>query len=183
MRYVIWLPAVFAVALGLFFEYADEWPTRAHAILVGLFCFCLGMNGIMSLTYNLVPVDQIRSMLALPALERDAGKFHLQVPIEYDSVYEYVPADAVLGYNLHENGFVYPLLRADLSQDLAYIPIARNATCLAIADEMRSEGSRYLFVAPVHTEDYVIGFLEDCARSGEILRERAPGLFVIKSDD
>jgi hypothetical protein len=183
LRYVIWIPAVFAVALGLFFENTGPWSTRTHTFLIGLFWFCLGMNGMMSLTYNLIPLDQIQAMLALPAWERDAGKFHLQVPIEYDSVYEYVPNDAVLGYNLHENGFVYPLLRADFSQDLAYIPIARNATCQEIAGEMRSNNTRYLFVAPVHTEDYAIGILEDCARAGDFLRERAPGLFVIKADD
>jgi len=183
LRYVIWLPAIFAIGLGLFFEYTHQWPVSGRKVLVGLFWFCLGMNGIMSLTYNLIPIGQIGSMLALPALERDAGKFHLQVPVEYESVYQYVPNDVVLGYNLHENGFVYPLLRADLSQDLAYIPVRENETCPQIADELRSKDTRYLFVAPVHTEDYVIGILEKCASSGEILRERAPGLFVIKSND
>lgn len=183
LRYVIWLPAIFAIGLGLFFEYAHQWPVGGRRTLAGLFWFCLGMNGIMSMTYNLIPIDLIGSMLALPAMERDSGKFHLQVPIEYDSVYQIVPKDVVLGYNLHENGFVYPLLRADLSQELAYIPVGENETCLQIANEMSSKDTRYVFVAPVHTEDFVIGILENCARSGEILRERAPGLFVIKSND
>jgi hypothetical protein len=183
LRYVIWLPAVIAVGLGLFFEFAHEWPQRQRKALIGLFVFCLGMNAALSLTYNLIPLESFRAMLALPAMEREAGKLHVQVPVEYESVYQYVPKDATLGYNLHENGFVYPLLRADLSQDLAYIPLTAAATCEQIAGEMRAHNTRYLFVAPVHTEDYVIGILESCATSGEVLRERAPGLFVIEAHD
>jgi hypothetical protein len=182
MRYVIWLPAIFSIGLGLFFEFTDQWPKRSRSVLIGLFLFCLGMNGVMSLDYNLIPIDAFRSMLSIPTLERDAGKLHLQVPVEYQSVYDYVPKEAVLGYSLHENGFVYPLLRADLSQDIVYIQIKRDATCAEIATEMRFNNTRYLFVAPVLSEDYVIQTLEACARAGDIIRERAPGLYIVKSD-
>ena len=116
----------------------------------------------------------------MPVLERDAALLHVHVPEEYESVIEYVPTNAILGYNVHENGFVYPLYRADFSQEIVYIPIGTADSCEQIAQAMEVRGTRYLLVAPEHTSDGIIARLRDCAGSETVIRERAGGLYVIR---
>jgi hypothetical protein len=119
-------------------------------------------------------------MLARSVWDRHAGLLHVRAPLEYESVYRYVPADAVLGYNLTANGFVYPLYRADFSQRLVYVPFTPADSCESIAQAMASRGTRYLFVAPEHSEDLNIARLRECAADGSVLRERAIGLYVTR---
>ena len=121
-------------------------------------------------------------MLSLPVWQRDSGRFHLRAPVQYEHAYTYVPGDAVLGYNVHQNGFIYPLYRADFSQRLVYIPLSEADTCEAIAEAMEAHGTRYLFVAPEHSDDGLIRQLRACAASPSPIRERANGLYVVKRD-
>ena len=93
-----------------------------------------------------------------------------------------VPRDAVLGYNVHGNGFTYPLYRPDYSQRITYVPIPPGSTCASIASTMEARGTRYLFVAPEHTADWVLTLLNQCAAQQGMLRERVRGLYVIKRD-
>jgi len=181
-RYIIWFPALFALGIGMFFEQEVFWSNVQKKAISGLFLFGILMNSVMSLNYNLIPFTEIERMLATPALERHAGILQLQAPEEYRFVYETVPEDAALGYNIDSNGFVYPLYRADLSQRLVFIPVTPDADCSDIARIMIRRGTRYLFVAPVHTQDEVIAKLEACAVQGDILRERGPGLFVLADE-
>ncbi len=121
-------------------------------------------------------------MLALPALERQSAGLSLKVPDEYAQALEIVPRDALLGYNVHNNGFIYPLYRADYSQRLVYVPILEDSTCLSIAEAIEARGTRYLFVAPEHTEDWILSLLNQCATEKDVLRERVRGLYVVKRD-
>ena len=179
MRYAIWFPAVFSVTFGAFWDWlAGEQPL--HRILVAAVVGgTLGLNVAMVLNYNRISTDDFETMLSRPVWEREAGDFHVSVPLEYSNALAYVPRTAVLGYNVTSNGFIYPLFRADFSQDLVYIPFSADESCERVAEAMRERNTRYLFVAPEHTSDEKISFLRRCADSGEILRERARGLYVI----
>ena len=138
------------------------------------------MDLLMVMNYNLVTLSDFGRMLSFPALKRHSALLRVHVPEEYESVIEFVPADQVLGYNVHENGFVYPLFRAGFNQEIVYIPIDPEDTCEQIALTMELSGTRYLLVAPEHTSDWVISKLRSCASSGSVLRERAGGLYVVK---
>jgi len=179
MRYAIWFPAVFSVTFGAFWDWlAGEQPL--HRILVAAVVGgTLGLNVAMVLNYNRISTDDFETMLSRPVWEREAGDFHVSVPLEYSNALAYVPRTAVLGYNVTSNGFIYPLFRADFSQDLVYIPFSADESCERVAEAMRERNTRYLFVAPEHTSDEKISFLRRCADSGEVLRERARGLYVI----
>ena len=105
------------------------------------------------------------------------------MPEEYSSALEIVGSEERLGYNVGDNGFVYPLYRADFSQNLVYIPVSLGDSCEDIANEMRSRETRYLMVAPVHSEDETISLLQRCANAGDVIRERGINLYVIKNSN
>ena len=180
MRYMIWFPAIFALAIGLAFSWLEKGPRVVKSWVRGLFIFTLSLDLLMVMNYNLVKASEFGRMLSLPVLERDAALLHVHVPEEYESVIKYVPTNAILGYNVHANGFVYPLYRADFSQEIVYIPIAPEDSCEQIAQAMEVRGTRYLLVAPEHTSDGIIARLRYCAASETVIRERAGGLYVIK---
>jgi hypothetical protein len=128
-------------------------------------------------------MEEIARMLALPVLERDAGRSRIRAPEEYENPYAFVPRESTLGYNVHENGFIYPLYRADFSQRLVFVPASPEDSCEKIAQAMEDLGTRYLFVAPEHTDDGLIQRLRQCASGVSPIRERARGLYVVKRDD
>jgi hypothetical protein len=180
MRFAIWFPAVFALG---FAELADSIPTtlpRAVSFgLVGYLLLLLGLNFASTLNYNRVPAEEFRLQLGLPVRERHAARFPDNMPDSYALAVEVVPPEAVLGYNVHGNGFVYPLYLADFSRRIEYIPFGNAEGCAAIAQTMAARGTRYLLVAPEHTEDRLIARLEACAREATDLRERASEIYVI----
>ncbi len=180
MRYVTWFPAALAIGLGAFMSHALEAGILVRRMVISFFAFCVAMNTLMVLNYNLIPFREFQQMLARPTWERHAGVLHVRVPVEYESVYQFVPPDARLGYNVDTNGFVYPLYRADFSQRLVYVPFTPRDSCESIAEAMRSRGTRYLFVAPEHSDDLNIARLRECAAEGSVLRERAIGLYVTR---
>ncbi len=180
MRYAIWFPAILSLALGSVFSWMGEAPSAVRRLVRGMFMLTLSLDLLMVMNYNLVTLSDFGRMLSLPTLERHSALLHVHVPEEYESVIKYVPADRVLGYNVHENGFVYPLYRADFNQEIVYIPIEPSDTCEQIALTMELSGTRYLLVAPEHTSDLIISKLRSCASSESVLRERSGGLYVIK---
>ena len=126
--------------------------------------------------------DDFKLLRARPVLQREACGSPVAVPDEYAMALGFVPRDAILGLNVHANGSTYPLCRVDYSQRLAYIPIPEGSTCDSMAGAVEARGTRYLFVASEHTEDWILSLLNRCATEKEVLRERARGLYVIKRD-
>jgi hypothetical protein len=183
MRYFIWLPALFALGIGIFVDPIGGTDSVGRPVVAILFGFGLVMNAIMTVNYNVVSIEQIVRMLSVSTWDRDSGRLLLRVPAEYEQAYLFVPEEAVLGYNVHENGFIYPLYRADFSQRLVFVPASSMDSCEGIAQAMEARGTRYLFVAPEHTDDGLIGRLRDCASVPSPIRERAAGLYVVKRDD
>jgi len=180
MRYVIWFPALFCLAFTVLW---DERPTRtplARGALSVLYVLALSLNFATTLNYDKVSAEEFRSMLRLPTLQRQAALFEDNMPAPYAKALEFVPNDALLGYNVHNNGFVYPLYRSDFSQRVIYVPLSPQDTCEDIAGRMRESGTRYLVVAPEHTYDENIARLRECGDLETGIRERAQGLYVLR---
>lgn len=180
MRYVIWFPALFSYAFASFIEYLRPWSYFAARSILGLLVLTLALNMASMLNYGRISPEDFDRMVRLPTADRDAASLRINMPVEYEKSLAIVPRDALLGYNVHSNGFIYPLYRADLSQHLVYVPFSLDGTCEELAEAMSDRGTRYLFVAPEHSSDSVLSFLRRCGDSESIIRERSRGLYVIK---
>jgi hypothetical protein len=181
MRFAIWFPAVFSLG---FAEAVDalpgQLPRAARAGLACYFALLLGLNLATTLNYNRISAEEFRAVLALPFSQRHAAALSDNMPAAYPNALELVPNQTALGYNVLGNGFVYPLYRADFSQRIVYVPFTAQDSCEAIASAMAARGTRYLVVAPEHTEDEKIARLRSCAEQATVLRERAIGLYVLR---
>lgn len=179
MRYLIWFPVLFSFSFAALHGAGRDSSRLFSAWMAGLVTLTVGLNFLMTVNYNRISADEFREILARPVWERHSAVFMDSVPVPYADAVEYVPATDRLGYNVHENGFVYPLYRADYSQQIVFVPFTASSTCAEIAESMRQRGTRHLLVAPEHTPDDRIGLLESCAQSGQILRERGRNLYVL----
>jgi len=182
MRYAIWFPALLCLAVGFAFDGVLNVVRPARAAFGALFVVTSALNFLMMLNYNAFPPSTFFTLLEMPTLQRESSVLPLKVPQEYSRALEIIPGEDLLGFNVHGNGFTYPLYRADYSQRLVYIPIPDGSTCESIASSMEQRGTRYLFVAPEHTEDWILTLLNTCATKGTSLRERVRGLYVVKRD-
>jgi hypothetical protein len=181
MRYMIWVPALLCVAVGAAYDGLFR-SSRTAAAFVLLLVGCLSLNFSTTVDYNLVKPDELKAMLGRPFSDRQAAYLRVHVPYEYENALINVPPDAILGYNVHANGFVYPLYRADFSQRLAYVRIEPDESCGQVADAMRAAGTRYLMGAPEQTDDAILLLLHRCGEEGSILRELGAGLYVLKQE-
>jgi hypothetical protein len=178
MRYTIWFSALFGIAYAALQDSMMRSAGIARPIMHTLFTLCLALNVLMMLNYGKVSVERFEVMLHRPILHRESASLKLNIPSEYENAIDFVPKDEILGYNLHGNGFIYPLYRSDFSQKLVYVPLSSNDTCEQVAQKMRDHGTRWLFVAPEHSPDPNIALLRMCSDSDTTIRERARGLYV-----
>jgi hypothetical protein len=179
MRYLLWFPAVFSLAFAVLLDQAhgkEAWLERG---LLTLAAAGMAMNFISVWNYGRLAPEDFERLSGIPILERGSAQLGINMPFEYENSLEIVPRDAVLGYNVGTNGFIYPLYRPDYSQHLAYIPVNPGDSCEDIAARMRAHGTRYLFLASVHTSDEVLGILHVCGERRGVIRERAVNLYVI----
>ena len=183
MRYVIWFPALLSLAVSAWIDAIPERMMSERRVAVGIYLVCLTLNLAMTLNYNLVSLDKLQYMLSFPILERQAATLKLNMPGEYENALVTVPKNDTLGYNVGPDGFVYPLYRADFSQPLVYIPIGSAAGCLEIVETMHVKDSRWLFVAPGHTDPQVLDAVERCATHGGGLRKALGGIYEIAPAD
>ena len=179
MRYMIWFPALLCLALGAVQDGLQRSSRTTRNALAVLFAGCLALNFSSTVNYNLVKAADLKSMLERPFWDRQAAYLRVHVPLEYENALLRVPPEAILGYNVHQNGFIYPLFRADFSQRLAYIRILPSESCGDIARSLRAAGTRYLVGAPEHTDDSILALLHGCGEEGTILRELGVGLYVL----
>jgi hypothetical protein len=179
MRYMIWFPALLCLALGALHDGFQRAPRGARSALALLFAGCLALNFSSTVNYNLIKVADLEAMLERPFRDRQAAYLRVHVSLEYENALLQVPPEAILGYNVHQNGFIYPLFRADFSQRLAYIRILPGESCSDIARSLKAAGTRYLVGAPEHTDDSILTLLHRCGEEGTILRELGVGLYVL----
>lgn len=180
MRYAIWFSALMALALGAFYDWLPSALRKIRLTFLVMFLICLGLNTVVTMTYNLVPIEVIVRMMELPMGQREAARMSFRVPEEYENALTFVPREDLLGYNVHANGFLYPLFRSDYSQRLVYVPFDEEDTCEEIAAAMKERGTRWLFVAPEHTNDLKIAKLRECSDTESPIRERSRGVYVLR---
>ena len=183
LRYLLWFPAVASLAYACWLEELPSHPRALPVTAAAVFCAALALNLATTLNYNRVSLDRFGLMLERPLWERQAALLKLNMPSEYEHAILFAPADQSLGYNVGDNGFVYPLFRADYRQRLVYIPVSGSDECGNIAARMRQEGTNYLFVAKGHTTGEVIQRVRACALVGGSLAEESRGLYVIDADN
>lgn len=179
LRYILWFPAVFALMFAFWW---DRLPTRSALLRWGfglLFASAIGLNLAATLNYNRVSPEEFDTVVATSVWQRGSARSGLTVPRHYANALQMAPADQVLGYNVHGNGFIYPLFRPDFSQQLAYVPMSPTTDCREVADRMQDAGTRYLFMAPEHTDDQVIARANECGEMGDHILERVEGFYVI----
>ena len=179
LRYLLWFPAVACLAYACWLEDLPSHPRVIPVAAAVMFCAALALNLATTLNYNRVSLDRFGLMLERPLWERQAALLKLNMPPEYEHAILFGPADELLGYNVGDNGFVYPLFRADYRQRLIYIPVSGADDCGSIAAHMRQHGTDYLFVAEGHTSGEVIQQVRDCAQDGGLMMEESRGLYVI----
>jgi hypothetical protein len=179
LRFFTWVPAVLALAVADMMQRVSTLPKAPWLGIRGLAIVCLGLNLAMTMNYNRIPPDQFLAMLKVSLWDRQTARMSVVVPEEYQNALAYVPREDVLGYNVGSNGYIYPLFRADFSQSIVYVPFETDESCDEIARAMESHGTRWLFVAPEHTDDQKIGLMRLCSDTGTGIRERARGLYVI----
>jgi hypothetical protein len=179
MRFILWFPAIFIFALIAYFDDLLHKPSFIRLTYLAIAVLGMGLNFISIWNYGNVPPEEFKRMLDYPLWERGSAEFGGSMPAEYANTLELVPEDAILGYQVHVNGFIYPLYRPDYSQKLAYIPIEEVSTCAEVANTMKAKGTRYLHVAPEHTTDEVLGLLYQCGEEEEFIRERSFNLYVL----
>lgn len=182
MRYVIWFPALFSLAFAEWIDSGWMEERRLATATAALLTVALGLNALMTFNYGAIRPGQFQQMLERSVWDRQSATLKVNMPAEYENAIVYVPNDALLGYNVSSNGFVYPLYRADFSQRIVYVPFNADDTCQMVIEAMQAQGTRYLFVAPEHTPDDRIARLQACSQDPDSgLRQRARGLYVIKT--
>lgn len=179
LRYILWFPAIFAFPFVEWMDRLDAGPLPVRLGFVSIFIFAVAMNVSTTVNYNRVTPTEFARTLQESVWRRHSAVYGLNTPENYEDPVRFVPEDELLGYNVHPNGFIYPLYRANYSQRLTYVPFTPNTTCAEVAARMRARGTRYLFVAPEHTDDFQIARLRECANEGEHLLERGRELYVL----
>ena len=176
-RYIIWFPALGALAWSL---WADRIPVKPRRYLFGfwgIFAICLGLNLLMTANYGIVSADKFGLMLERGIWERESSTLKLNMPSEYENALVEVPDDELLGYQVNSNGFIYPLYQAGFEQRLVYLPVNADDSCEMTADRMLERGTRYLFVAREHTSDSIREHVQFCATTSSRIEFVAEGVF------
>jgi hypothetical protein len=178
MRYATWFPALLSLTFAIFFESIPHRMKLERGAFAIIFSLCLALNILMTLNYNRITSVHFSRMLSEPVMSRDAVKLHLDLPAYYENALELVPRTETLGFNVHGNGFVYPLYRADFSQRLAFIPFYTSVAegCEMLKKSLNEKDISWLFVGVAREEN--VRFAERCVDEGvlEFRGERLYGL-------
>jgi hypothetical protein len=177
MRYAIWAPVVMALAFATLYDWVPiryRFERFAFGLLLAV---CLGLNFILTLNYNRVLIRDFVGILQVPIWQRDAAKLHIYVDPEYEQALDIVSRDDTLGYNLHEDAFIYPLYRADYSQSVVYVPLTSDQTCDGLIETMNEEDARWLFAIPERTDSENLELIEKCTHEGYLL-SLGSGIYV-----
>jgi hypothetical protein len=135
------------------------------------------MNVLPTLNYGRVPLDDIRRMLAKPALDRGAASLYFTIGDTYEFAVGTVPDDEVLGFNVDGNGFIYPLFGPGYTQRLAYVPVQIEDSCQQIGEALRARGTRWLFMG--YTDWRLTGRVRECAGRG-FFTDRGEDLYELR---
>ncbi len=153
MRYVTWFPAGLCLTTACFLRALPEAYRLERRSLSTLLVLGAAMNILPTLNYGRVPIQDFARMLAKPALERNAASLYLTIGDTYEFAVAKVPEGELLGYHVNNNGFIYPLYRADFSQHIVYVPFEPTTSCTDLARAVAERGTRWLFLGYTEWQD------------------------------
>lgn len=81
-------------------------------------------------------------MMSTPPLSRSIAKLTQRNGNAYEETLKRVPKDKIIGYNVDDNDWIYPLYDSDLSRHLMYVPIDN----MSFINFMKQHRINYLFV-------------------------------------
>jgi len=140
MRFTLWFPAIFAISFAvLVANLSGKW---VRALLIGFAMMCSILNFIAVLNNGDVPPPDFRRMMAMPPLSRSIAEMTHRNVGAYRDTLSRVPRNEIIGYNVDNNEWIYPLYDSDLSRRLMYVPIGD----LSFIDFMKQNGINYLYV-------------------------------------
>lgn len=177
MRYATWFPAILCLSSACFLQAMPrDWQGERRALGFLLVVGAI-MNVLPTLNYGRVPLDDIRRMLAKPALDRGAASLYFTIGDTYEFAVGTVPDDEVLGFNVDGNGFIYPLFGPGYTQRLAYVPVQIEDSCQQIGEALRARGTRWLFMG--YTDWRLTGRVRECAGRG-FFTDRGEDLYELR---
>ena len=166
LRYALWFPAIFPVAFVILVPALRSDSIRRALVLLAAACCLCNLAGALNNGY-LSPADWKRQF-KIPLLERCAAQSSGE---NYANVSQKVPKGETIGYDMHPNGWLYPLYGADYGwRTMSFDVLAGHD----IVGEMKRSGVRYLFCA--YQGKMVKAKLKPLVNAGK-LRERGWGLY------
>jgi len=140
MRFTLWFPAIFALSFAaLITNLRNKW---IKGCLIALAAMCTIFNFIAVLNAGVFLLDDFPKMMATPPLFRSTAKLTRYNEGAYKETLARVPEDEIIGYNVDDNDWIYPLYDSDLSRHLMYVPIDN----LSFIPFMKQHRINYLFV-------------------------------------
>lgn len=137
LRYAIWFPAIFSLA---FVTLAPALRTRAiRDAFVALAVLAGAANVAGALNNGYLSPASWRAHAAVPVLERHAAQM---TGVEFTHLLQTVPRGETIGYDMHPNGWLYPLYGADYAWKTKAFEVLATSDVPA---RMREMGLRYLF--------------------------------------
>lgn len=179
MRYVIWFPAILALSFGAFYDGVSKTLRFERFAFNGLVTVTVFLNLWLTLNYNRISINQFNLMLSYPVSQRDTARLQKHVPEEYLTALESIPQGELLGYNVVEDGFVYPLYGADYAQAIQYVPVVLDESCESLYENMQARGVRWLFTSQLMTDWRVTNWIKHCEDDG-YLSSPQRGLYVLQ---
>ncbi len=166
LRYALWFPAIFPVAFAILVPSLGSDSIRGSlALVAAAACVC---NLVGSLNNGYCAPSDWRHLAAMPIRDRTAAQ--MSGPNYLHALRE-VPKGETIGYDMHPNGFLYPLYGADYAWTTKAFRVLESPDVLA---DMRSAGVRYLFCP--YQGKMVKARLKPLVAAGR-LRERGWGLY------
>ncbi|MCP4662481.1 MAG: hypothetical protein GY856_44355, partial [bacterium] len=142
MRFTLWFPALPALSFALVVPRLRV-PTLRWTFYL-LATGCLFLNFLGTLDIGRLSPAVWKAMAGMPVSERSTASLGLYIGGSYRQALERVPPEEVIGFNVDENGWIYPLYGADLSRRIRYVPVDSDTDVPAA---MHRRGVRYLFVS------------------------------------
>ena len=82
MRYLLWFPAVFAIAFAVIMDEIIDLDLIPVKPLLVLGVFCLGLNFLPTINYGLISPEIFKQILSIPLSERGSAYLRVYTPVE-----------------------------------------------------------------------------------------------------
>jgi hypothetical protein len=165
LRFVVWFPALAALAFGATLSLLAGPP---RAVLLALAAAATLLDLVGSLGGSQQDPAAWRAMAGLPLARRSSAELGRVVPYigpGFAQTLSVAPAGEPLGYHTHKDGGIYPLYGPDYERRVVYVPLEVGEDPAAA---MRTRGVRHLHVT--HERVVVREMLDAAVAAGSLRR-------------